>query len=407
MQMLRQNMSIGAGVTSMIVLLCSCSDPGEATYENVTRLDSAGVELVTNRRPAAADSVVDLTGAPETWSFGSGADPAVPLAGVRGVIPIGDSLVAIANAQQAEILVVHRNGELVRRFGGRGEGPGEYRFMWYPWLASPDTIVVFDPSLRRVTLTHVSGEVTKVDQLIAVANQAPADVGTAMVSGRFSDGSYLITPNQLLPADRGMPGVSVRSITRYDPVRERLDTIASLPFVETNEGASGNAEVFTFAPVAMSIVHDNMLITGLPTSFQFEVRTLTGDLIRSVRRSWTGVAVSEHHIAAHQAASPQHPGESEQARRERLAAIQYRDSFPAFERFAFASQDGDVWIPHYPLPGSPTSRWSVFDNTGLWIKDVVVPRDVRLRAASGDEVFAVRTDTLGVESVVVYTVKMD
>jgi hypothetical protein len=392
-------------IAMAVAVASSCSEPRDSTRNEVTPSDSAGVEVVTNMYPAADDSVVDLTNADATWTFGSGGESIVPLSGVRGVIPIGDTLVAVANGQQAEILVVHRSGEIVERFGRIGEGPGEYGFMWYPWLAPPDTIVVYDPSLRRVTLTHVSGQVARIDLLISAATQAPADVGTALVSGRFSDGSYLITPNQLLPAERGTPGVSFRTITRYNPITETLHTIARLPYAETNMGTRGNAELFTFAPLAMNIASGDKLVTGLPTSFQFEVRTLSGDLLRTVRRSWTNIEVSERHIAAHHAASPQHPGESDQARRERLAGIQYRDSFPAYERYGFVARDGDVWIPHYPLPEGISNRWSVFDSTGIWVRDVIVPRGVRVRAVAGDEVFTIRTDTLGVESVVVYSLK--
>lgn len=391
-----------APLTIAAAISSACSPADNPLPATSTRLDSAGVEIVTSYRPAADDSVVDLTAAQPAWTFGDGADPPTPLSGVRGMIPFGDTVVAIANGDLNEILVVHRSGDLVRRFGHRGEGPGEYGFMGYPWLAAPDTIVVFDPALRRVTLTHISGAVARIDPLMPAAQQAPVDIVTTMAWGRFSDGSYLIVPNQRLPPDGGVPGLSIRTMTRYDPTTERLHTIARLPYVEADAGRTGRAALFVFAPIAMHLPDGDRLITGIPTSFEYEVRNLSGDLLRKVRRSWNRIEVTERHMEAHRAGTRQRDGESGGERQERLAAMRYREYFPAYERYGLVAREGNVWIPHYPLPGDVSDRWTVFDSTGIWIWDVIVPRSARVRAVAGDEVFAVRTDTLGIESIVVY-----
>ena len=392
---------VASSLAAAIAFGCSSADAPSASP--FAREDSSGIEIVTSLRPAADDSVVDLTAAQPAWTFGGGPEAAVPLFQVRGVIPVGDTMLAIANGQPAEVLVVLRSGDIIRRFGGNGEGPGEYGFMWYPWLAPPDTIVVFDPALRRVTLTHINGEVARIDPLMRAAEQAPADILTTLVWGRFSDGSYLITPNQRMPPDGGEPGVSLRTITRYDPTTETLHTIALLPYAEADAGEDGEAELFTFAPLAMNLPNGDRLITGLPTSFEYDVRTLSGELLRRVRRSWQNIEVTERHVEAHQADLPAREAESERERRERLQSIRYRQFFPAYDRYALVAREGDVWIPHYPLPGSGSDRWTVFDSTGVWMRDVVVPRNVRPRAVTRDELLAVRTDSLGIESIVIYT----
>jgi hypothetical protein len=71
------------------------------------------------------------------------------------VAPNGD--VAVSQPTSGEVLVISRAGEIAARYGGRGEGPGEFRQMTViGWQA--DTLFVADHRLFRVTFFPPKGE---------------------------------------------------------------------------------------------------------------------------------------------------------------------------------------------------------------------------------------------------------
>jgi hypothetical protein len=62
-----------------------------------------------------------------------------------------------------------------------------------------------------------------------------------------------------------------------------------------------------------------------------------------------------------------------------------------------------VWVQEYAHPADADTRWSVFDPTGVWITDVMVPNGVEILDVSGDHVLVLVRDESDVEIVRLHT----
>lgn len=64
---------------------------------------------------------------------------------------LADGSLLLANLGTSELVLIDRDGKEIRRIGGRGEGPGEYR--WPSWLeVVDDNVWVYDKGQRRLTV---------------------------------------------------------------------------------------------------------------------------------------------------------------------------------------------------------------------------------------------------------------
>ncbi len=78
------------------------------------------------------------------------------LVGIGAVAPHSSGNVAFVQEQDGAVLVMDATGREVDRLGRKGEDPGEFESLRaVGWFG--DTLWVWDPRLRRVTLTEVSG----------------------------------------------------------------------------------------------------------------------------------------------------------------------------------------------------------------------------------------------------------
>jgi hypothetical protein len=137
-----------------------CGRPAELPGEiGVSLSDSAGVSLVTN--PAGVPGST-WTVSPEPAVKVDGRDPALLLNSVVSAGQLRDGRLIVLNANPVRIFLLDRTGKLVRQFGRRGGGPGEYRTPEYLSIGTGDTITVWDtdfgPGYSFDTLGRVVGE---------------------------------------------------------------------------------------------------------------------------------------------------------------------------------------------------------------------------------------------------------
>jgi len=150
---------------SVLIVLSSCSDSGDFQSFTGTRWDSAGIEIVEH--PAVGEyhgplfQVDYLLTVSDTLASGAGEFGKVADADL-----LPDGTLAVLDEFAAEVRVFSSEGDLVRRIGRKGQGPGELSGNWTLGilpissgrLALPDvvnqTIVVFDAEGSHHTNIH-------------------------------------------------------------------------------------------------------------------------------------------------------------------------------------------------------------------------------------------------------------
>jgi hypothetical protein len=147
--------SILRSVIGMLLVSAGCDSGSPPPTTGASPLPVA-LESVTNA-DAPADTTLRIT-ISEELRIGSatGGPWEHQLFQVAGVVRDSDDNLIVANQGTGEFRVFSANGGFVRRFGHKGDGPGEFRSMANLRLTN-DTLLVNDRGLARASRFTTSG----------------------------------------------------------------------------------------------------------------------------------------------------------------------------------------------------------------------------------------------------------
>lgn len=318
------------------------------------------------------------------------------VAAVR-LLPAGQVLVA--DNSTASLKVFGRSGRLERQMGDRGEGPGEFREFGAVSFVAPDTIVVFDPGLVRITRLLLTGRVLKT-----VEFRTPDGLLPQMYVGSFSDGSYALAWVSAEPRDWSKTSADAMVIGRFGRDGKFEGVIgkgwgmrrqhAPLPFspsfnavligdeVYTTDGVDGRVDVTTVSAG-----------TGVATiAFRVSAKSWTlGDAVRRLSSALDSTGAQ---------------------RLSAMKGVAGLDTIPTLSDM-IVGEAGRLWIKTYdPATDSylvsrnrAGGEWAVVKPDGTPVASVTIPADVRLMDVRGDRLAGVGHDDLGIERVKVFELR--
>jgi len=374
-----------AYVATAVALLpiWGCGDAPRAP--DVMIQDSAGIRVLTHR--GSAPSVVAVTGTPEAV-VADKADGTFMLYRVVGAVLTGDGGLVIGNGGNHEVVRLSSDGGLVWRAGREGDGPEEFRSIAWLQGAGGDTVTVWDGRGRRASALDTEGrfawvrsfpEALDVEGLPRDAVYTPSPMvltahGDATLIGyagaialpRGRRGPLPVDAEfRVYPADQEFPPTPLgrRTVISWyeEPSREGMPITNALGSARMWWGGHSGRLAFT-------------------SSIRPEIEVFDGDrptlLIREDRRR---TPFSPDSIPA---------GYD-------LAV----DSLPAYEDLAV---DGLHRIWARTDRDRDPATWRLWDASGLWLADVLLPTDARVMDAGTGRLVLRRTDALDVERVEVH-----
>ena len=378
------------------------TDRSLAMQVSVVVRDSAGVRFVESRAPqwtagrgwrlspTAMLTIGSVSGRDE-YLFGD------VVAGSR----LEDGSIVVAEATASELRVFDRTGALLRRMGGPGEGPGEFRWLTTAWVRK-DSVWAFDNALHRVSKFALDGGFVGSFRVAMVEGS-----GRPAVKGQLMDGSLLVlsAPSGVVPQRVGVFEGNTWMLQRYADTGVYLNAIAPL-----KEAPRWGHDIAYLPP-------------GLPLPFypsrgSFAVSGNTvyagGGMDASVRR-WN----SDGNLSlVIRWAAPPRPVTSEMRNRYRRAKQnpprpfdatawnRYLDEVPfpsemaVYQRLAIDAT-GCLWVQQVPALDDDSASWFVFDPEGVWLGVVEVPTNLRILEVGIEYVLGVQTDQFDVPFVVV------
>jgi hypothetical protein len=341
---------------------------------------------------------------------------------IQFVVVADDGGIAITQAQDAAIRFFTAEGEPAGRFGVQGEGPGEFLMTGrLGWLA--DTLWVFDPRVRRMTLISPERELVRTISNISAGAAPPPHQAEAVPEYPFAAplgldprGSLLVTlqlaVNQPVP-DR-FQGRGAIGRMSADGTLENL--LALLPLreggtVTTPEGEAAGTP-FGNRP-HYGVAHDGSRVVVAMAS-------LDGAEAGTFRL--TGIAAGGDTLFAHR-----HPFEPEPlpgavadsvlgariARLEtsapHLAAAVRRDAevpplYPPIEN-VLIGEDLSIWVEKRVRDGA--RPYYVAESNGTPVGTLHLPERSRVAAASLERIWVLERDEFDVQSVVGYGVEWE
>jgi hypothetical protein len=119
--------------------------------------DSAGIAVVTNLVAGDEATQSHRLSTRPVFEAGAGVDPDPPLYRVTAVAPLGDMRVAVGTASPPQVLVLESDGTVAATAGHHGEGPGEFSYVGSVVALGADSLAVWDPYRRRISVFTTGG----------------------------------------------------------------------------------------------------------------------------------------------------------------------------------------------------------------------------------------------------------
>jgi hypothetical protein len=373
--------------------------------------DSAGIRIVENSRQQWSESQEWTVGAEPLFEVGvvEGA-PEYQLSKVRGAVRLSDGRVVIAHGDAKELRYYNAGGQFIMSVGRAGGGPGEFQGMDEIYAYRGDSIAVWDPDSRRVSVFGADGGFGRVTTI-----QGGRSV-FVYLRGVLPDGSLVAEPLRPLEALLKTTDGEQRDSTtyvRYTMEGHPADTLAvradreyvnlraqsfisqeSVLFGRDSYAAAGNGRIFVGENDAFQV--DALAPDGTPVMSirrAVELQPVTGEQLSRVlaeveeERQKTGAQVA----AATGGAVPKQGGR-ESPRRETV---------PAFDRL-IVDRKGNLWTRDFLVSDQDPPRWSVFDTEGRWLGTVQTPTGLEIYEIGSDWIVGKIRDELDVEYVRVY-----
>jgi hypothetical protein len=308
----------------------------------------------------------------------------------RAQVYVGDRL--------GEILVLDRDGTLVRRFGRIGDGPGEFQGVGTLGILEDDSLYVYDGYAQRATVyVPNSSRVAYTVHVPQPGYSFPMDVkpnGAGTLIGHFRriNGDVPIAGQQsddvirLLGPDGSVLRDTVLTVREPDVLEVRT---------ETNHGfflpAFGRQTLVRWGPDGRiySLWTDSSRVSihdkaGRPQgSFTAQLAVPRLPLATSTIDSASAASVTT--------------GISKRTLDEAISARW--KTWPLVQDMIVDDQSR-IWI--LPVTHAPQVSWIAFDSRGRRLATLQLPRSVRPRLIRGDRLYAVSRDSLDVETLAVY-----
>ncbi len=383
---------------SLVVLASACGEeaPEAASSAPVVR-DSAGIRIVENHAPSWGEE--------EAWTVAAEPDLAIAeIAGVPiyriGSIDVDTSgRMLVTHQSEQEVVILAPDGPLERRFGRRGEGPGEFTRLTGAYWVDGDSVLAVDAA-GRVTAFEVDGDGLRTT---SVPMDLWAEAALSLL-GSLADGRLILDGWRYDPRSEGT--YEFGQIVSTSPGLDDPTHLVTMPFSVCAQALGDGCIVETFGPLVTMDVGDSVVAAGFGTAYEVRVETppplASSEIWRLVREP---VEVTDEMWGAYR-------GALDDGGKEVLDEVM-RDqsrpgSLPHFRALVVA-ESGGVWVreeeridSRFFTPAEPDRgprSWGVFDRNGTFLGRVRTPASFDLHVIADDYVLGVHRDEFDVETI--------
>jgi len=415
----------------VVFLLSGCESPPPQLTPTSTQ-DSAGIEIVESTTPAwEPEDAWRLGDSPEADIGIQEGDRAYELHWPYFAIRLTSGDYVVGNTGSLQVRYYDSHGSHKIDAGGRGGGPGEFqRISWMGVFH--DSVIVFDQTQRRLTVFGPYGTFVRSVRLEPGSEETYAAMETRAfypsVTGILYDGSLLAS---LRDRARGpdLPGGIIRDSVRllqFSTDGSLVGTYGTFPDVvrDVQTRSIGERSIRGPADVAFSprmVWATGSDVTYVATTDSYEVLAYDseGDLFRIIRKHQVPGRITEEHrdqlvarwreIHAGRLDNPEIKYFIQTLEESPLPAV-----FPAFDPEdrdergwrvgtpMIVDAEGNLWVLEYRPPGDHVPVWSVFDEGGRLLGEVIVPTQFRITEIGKDYVLGWWSDESDVPHVMSY-----
>ncbi len=367
-----------------LTMALGCGSPElEVTLHSVR--DSAGVQIVENEdHPAAVELGARVTRIGSVEGPGS-------LYRVRHVFLTPDGDVAVVDSSTNAITFFGPDGSPIRSIGGSGQGPGEFRGLWYASLAPADTIIAFDlAGSTSVSVFDPAGTFVRSFPLPNVGRGEPVAIDS------WPSGALLVL---MQSAD---PQLQVGETYEWGLYTVGRDGSIASDLGRWPMGVyRGGFELFAHRAAFASA--DTALFYAPGDRFEVRSYDPSGKLMRIARVARPRRPVSESDIESYWADMRSRTPNEEAfaAMRRRFGDPLVADSLPAYAAL-LALENQAFLARRTSVPTDSSIVWDVFSAGGVYVGALTLPPRFRMVNVTERYLAGVTLDENDVEYVDVY-----
>lgn len=395
----------------LVLLLAAtfaCEDRTSLQEAGIVR-DSAGVRIVENLM--GTWTVPWQAGIEPLLTIGSiGGNPDQELDQVTGAVGLTGDRIVVANGGRLELLFYDGDGNLLRRAGGRGDGPGEFQSLEWISRFGPDSILALDVWGQRVSYFDAAGNFGR-----SVRLEPNAELPVPRPVAFFGGGSFLATQGTFAlggdaPAGRversleplyhiSSDGLTATQIGSF-PGRERV-IVPTGPRggLERRQRPFGRGTAFA-ATFDRFYVADN-------ESYEIRAYSITGKLTQVIRKQAFPIPLEASDIQVYEDSVLATVNAASRPQMRVLFAKMPPppQTYPAFEPDIHIDGDLNLWVKESNRLGDHRSRWSVFSAGGELLGVIEMPPGVEVLDIGIDYVLGLQRDELQVEYVQLFQLR--
>ena len=391
-----------AAALSLAWLAAACGSPAEDS--GFVQTDSAGVTILESFDPAWDEEKGWTVAAEPELAIGAGVtggdDPNHPPFGsIRGDVSVlSNGSLVVGDNSISEVMVFDTLGQLTHRFGGKGDGPGEFARFGTAWTCGGDTIVATD----RYAINFFDSEGRFIRRLATI--DGPTQLPLAVFFTSRDCQRFLVNDWYQTPEPVGAEGLTYRVLAWTDGSFLGRDTVARAPARHILQ----DGPFIRYAPWTAYVspirgMGDD-LVFGYSQRAELRVVSPGGELKRILRWRATPDPITPEERRRWDEA--QEVGR-ESGRRVQLSDFPWLPEHKAFFDKLKADDEGNLWARALPPPDPSPERWTVLSSEGRWLGVVQMPGGFTLSQVARGRVYGVHRDEMGVATARVYPLGQD
>jgi hypothetical protein len=397
---------------SALLVIAGCDGSPPAIDSGFTVRDSAGIQIAESPRPewpTGAGWTIDPVPVVEIGKT-EGEDPYL-FSSISGIAVLGNGSIAVVDYRSGEVRIFDLDGRHLATFGGRGGGPGKFRY--YPQIvpAGGDTILTWDRSPRRRQWFLSDGTFLRDDRL-------PSTVGSAGTSFPVSTGWEIARDGILLAQNfvEVLNGELENTMVVYHIISDLGERVAAVPdtfpwdqWVYHGE-AHANQPFRSWTTDVLLYPPTELVLSG-PERWQLSIYGADGALSRVVRAAVPRIPVTAEMIDKARTADVESGSDLGLDRRHDLEAawdqMPVPDSCPAIEQILWDGGDR-LWVRRWEWSMAEPAAIPTYDvvtREGRWLGTVEVPSALgTVMTMTDDYVLTIWKNDLNVQFVHVHRI---
>lgn len=377
-----------------LALMVACKTPSETAP--FSKHDSAGISIAENVIPRSMKPCVVSKVA--AYSLDSGE---YELEEIRAAAVSSNG--TIVAAARTSVMVIDSAGHVVKRFGRRGEGPGEFRSIFYLWW-SADTVIVGDDRRWRVQYFDMKGR-----YLRGVTRQ-PIIPNTPVSASLLNDASFLVAEQIGWKNGPHLEQFEVKQLDSQGNISRELGRFPGGSWFQIGPRTGSNFYLNKRFESTTSIAGAGERIAIGDQSRQEILLTDLNGSRTLLRWSFAGDeqnrAVKPEHIKAY-AAEEETRRTPESSAEVDLINSDKRPSateFPAHSR-VYVTNSGSVWVRMYRRPGSTEHQYLHFRADGAFDCALTQSSNVAVYQFTDNDMLVVWSDETAVGELQRFTLR--